>query len=65
MKYLYSLLNDLMVCISFMTTSVVLNNSHVLGVMLGALSFALLDLHSYIDKKLNYPNNLFIKSESL
>lgn len=60
-KHLYSSINNLMVAFVFITATKVAEFNLLSGIFAWTLAFACLDYHSYIDKKLNYPNNLFIK----
>ena len=58
---LYSSLNNIMVVVVFIMAIKVAEFNLLLGIFAWVLAFICLDYHSYIDKKLNYPNNLFIK----
>jgi len=58
---LYSSLNNMLVVIVFILATKVTELNLLLGIFAWILAFICLDYHSYIDKKLNYPNNLFIK----
>lgn len=61
-NFIYSCLNNLFIAIVFILAVKICNYNVVYGVIAFVVAFACLDLHSYIDKKLNYPNNIFIKS---
>ena len=59
----YSVLNNLIPGILFPTASIIFCNGHeTIGFIMYIFAYISLDLHSYIDKKLNYPNNIFIKN---
>ena len=60
MKYLSSLLNDMLVCLIFILATKIAELNVIYGTIAFIIGYLCLDLHSYIDKKLNYPNNLFI-----
>ena len=59
--YIYSILNNLNVAISFILATKIGEHNIVYGAIGFAIAFMLLDYHSYIDKKLGYPNNIFIR----
>jgi hypothetical protein len=59
---IYSTLNSLIPGILFTVAAVVCPTNYVIGIIIYIIAYASLDLHSYIDKKLDYPNNLFIKN---
>ena len=61
-KLLYSLANNAMIVITFVVASKAVECNLILGLITWIIAFISLDLHSYVDKKLNYPNNIFIKS---
>jgi hypothetical protein len=60
-KFFYPLLNDLMVVLNMTLAVKITDSNTVYGIFAWIIALICLDLHSYIDKKLNYPNNLFIK----
>ena len=57
----YTFLNNLMVVLNMVLAVKITDSNFILGIFAWVIAFICLDLHSYIDKKLNYPNNLFIK----
>ena len=59
-NYFKSLLNDLMVASTFILATKISEESTVYGIIAYLIAYLCLDYHSYVDKKLNYPNNLFI-----
>lgn len=59
--FFYSTINNIMVAWVFTLASVICCKNIIYGCIAYLIAFIYLDLHSYIDKKLNYPNNLFIK----
>ena len=60
-SFIVSCLNNLMVALAFvLATKISENGNFLYGIIAFILSYIVLDLHSYNDKKLNYPNNLFI-----
>ena len=62
MKILYSALNDLIPALLFtLATCYLCSDFIIIGAIIYIAAFLSLDLHSYIDKKLDYPNNIFIK----
>ena len=60
MNWIKSSLNDITVAIIFVLATKIANESMLFGIIAFTLAYVCLDLHSYIDKKLGYPNNLFI-----
>ena len=60
-KFIYSVLNNLIPGLLFPTAAIICTHNYIVGIILYIIAYASLDLHSYIDKKLDYPNNLFIK----
>ena len=60
MNLVYSCLNNICVAILFILATKIGEHNIVYGVIAYVVAFICLDLHSYIDKKLNYPNNIFI-----
>ena len=62
MKSFYNFLVSLIPGILFpLGAHLCFKEHYFLGTLIYMLSYASLDFYSYIDKKLNYPNNLFIK----
>ena len=62
MKILYSALNDLIPASLFtLATCYLCSDFIIIEAIMYIAAFLSLDLHSYIDKKLDYPNNIFIK----
>ena len=61
-EFLYSLANNAMTVITFVVATKAVEYNPILGIITWIIAFISLDLHSYVDKKLNYPNNIFIKS---
>lgn len=55
-----SVANNIMVAFGFITADHLTSKSIVLGVIAFGIAYAILDLHSYFDKKMDYPNNIFI-----
>ena len=62
MKIIVNILNALIPGILFTTATYITNNNTIIGIIMYTIAYISLDLHSYIDKKLGYPNNLFIKN---
>ena len=62
MRIVYSFLNNLIPGILFPLATIICSTNYVIGIIIYIIAYASLDLHSYIDKKLDYPNNLFIKN---
>jgi hypothetical protein len=60
-KFIYSVLNNLIPGLLFPTASIICTHNYIVGIILYIIAYTSLDLHSYIDKKLNYPYNIFIK----
>jgi hypothetical protein len=60
MKYIYASLNNLLVAVLFILSTKIAERDIIYGLIVFCIAFPCLDLHSYIDKKLNYPNNIFI-----
>ena len=61
MKYIYHFLTALIPGILFpIATLVVGKGYNIVGIIIYILAYMSLDFYSYIDKKLNYPNNIFI-----
>ena len=56
-----NILNNLMIGSAFTLSTFISLYSTIFGILAFVISYILLDLHSYIDKTFNYPNNLFIK----
>ena len=63
MKIFYSILNNLMVGIAFTVSTIMCSYKAWIGLICFIISYMLLDVHSYIDKKLGYPNNAFINNK--
>lgn len=61
MNYIYSSLNNIVVGSAFVIATKIAENNLLYGIIAFILSYVCLDLHSYFDKKLGYPNNIFIK----
>ena len=62
MKFFYSFLNNLMPAVLFITAASLINRDYYIsGYIVMILAYFSLDVHTYISKKLGYPNNLFIK----
>lgn len=59
-KFIYNLLNNIMVAFVFILATYISHNNWIYGSIAFLIAFICLDYHSYIEKKLNYPNNLFI-----
>jgi len=59
--FLIGLLNDI-ICGSLFVIGTVITWKYgfISGIISYAFAYLYLDLHSYIDKKYNYPNNWFI-----
>ena len=64
MKYFYNFLNNVMIGSAFVAATYLCMNNVIWGLIGYVVSYMLLDLHSYIEKKLGYPNNYFIKEEN-
>ena len=60
-NFLYGCLNNISIATIFITATIISMKGIIYGIIAYFIAFICLDLHSYIDKKLNYPNNLFIK----
>lgn len=61
MKVIYSILNNFIPGLLFpIATIICINDYYIIGTIIYAFAYIGLDLHSYIDKKLDYPNNIFI-----
>ena len=60
-NFIYSFINNLIPGLLFPTATIICAHNCIIGIIVYIVAYASLDLHSYIDKKLNYPNNLFIK----
>ena len=58
---IYGVINNLIPGLLFPIATIINMHNYIAGIILYIIAYASLDLHSYIDKKLNYPNNLFIK----
>lgn len=61
-KFIYSFLVSLIPATLFPIAFITCVNNFILGMFIYIIAFISLDLYSYIDKKFNYPYNLFIKS---
>lgn len=61
-NFILNFLNNVLVGIFFILATMVSSENVFLGVISFTVAFIYLDFHSYIEKKLNYSNNLFIKS---
>ena len=59
-NFILSGLNDIMVAVTFILATKISDRNLLYGCIAFILAYIILDLHSYNDKKLNYPNNLFI-----
>ena len=62
MKIIADILNTLIPGILFTIATYIANNNTFFGIIMYIIAYISLDLYSYIDKKLGYPNNLFIKN---
>ena len=60
-NFIYDVINNLIPGLLFPTATVICAHNYIIGIIIYILAYISLDLHSYIDKKLDYPNNLFIK----
>lgn len=58
-KSILGYLNNLIPGLLFTTAGGISSNNVILGIVIYIVAFLSLDLHSYIDKELNYPNNIF------
>lgn len=58
------ILNNLVIGSAFTLSTLICLRSTILGIILYVISYMLLDFHSYVDKSINYYNNLFIKKLS-
>lgn len=61
-KIIYSSINDLCVAFSFILATKIIEENVLYGCIAYLIAYFCLDYHSYVDKKLGYPNNLFIKN---
>ena len=59
-KIFLSILNNMVAGSAFVVATFISTHSMIWGVIGYVIAYMYLDLHSYFDKKLNYPNNLFI-----
>ena len=60
-NFIYGVINSLIPGLLFTTATIISAHNYIIGTIVYILAYISLDLHSYIDKKLNYYNNLFIK----
>jgi len=60
-KFFYSFLNNISVAFAFIIATKIADSNIAYGIIAWFIAYFILDHHSYIDKKLNYPNNFFIK----
>lgn len=56
----YSSLSNIMVALVFILATKIASINIMFGIIIFIIAFICLDFHSYIDKELGYPNNLFI-----
>ena len=60
-KWLLGFLFNIVTGLSFVMLPFVLAIGRGYGIIYGVFCWALLDFNSYIQNKLDYPNNIFIK----
>lgn len=62
-KYIKSTLSAILVGLLFTVgTCLIFKDCFITGFIIYTIAYLSLDFYSYIDKKLGYPNNLFIKN---
>lgn len=60
MKYFYAILNDMLVVLVFILATKISEKDILFGIIAYFAAYICLDYHTYISKKLNFTNNLFI-----
>ena len=60
-KWFISLWFNIVTGLSFIIFPYILNIGYGFGIIYSILCWALLDFNSYVQNKLDYPNNIFIK----
>lgn len=62
-KWLFNSINNISIAAMFISATKINDNDNIIyGIIAYIIAFICLDLHSYIEKQLGYPNNLFINS---